>query len=672
MGSGASKTRPRKVPAKAAVGHQDEYFESHDPPQKRPTADRIRTEHEAYVRQKVDKSIERINVELTELDQQWTFVQHNGKIPEALAAVVVAETLDAIGTMYCTVQYLKAQRFETKQKLALTPFVKNRASNVTSKLTENGDQLAVEEERLEKARTALERWNLDLGPLGQMMPDTPARVASLCQSLPLAVSDPTLERPLDTNDLTVQRLMGMCVVLGKKKHATSALTVYNRRRANATTGLVAVILEDISSYNRVYADLMENPECLEALLKLDELTTRAPEPFGESGEPLTVAAAERLVGSSASADMPKSAKVDYAIYMRKVAALGSIALYNKVCDTVLGVTMTGISPSYVVPGGVKKLDRTVYKTVTKYHCDFLQCRDLIRCTVVTTSITAVAAIVEGIFDSDDIHVVRVKNRYDREYDAKPAGGYRDFQMLVLFKDDAGKWLFGEVQVNLQKMVDIKSRAGGGHAMYKFARSLAAFDEKVYTHSGNWSKAACKQISAGVLMSVDMQGGLVGTMVKRAADLADSLTSAMCRVQHLNLKFNDLGAKCATELADALRTNKSVVTIDLGNNSIGPEGAAAFAEAIKVNKHITSLDMSNNKLGDEGGTALAEGLRLNKTLTNLKLNYNGFKSTTEQMIRQAWGTRKGQLTLASDEDAHTKDNFKPTVGGITKFCKTLMV
>ena len=54
------------------------------------------------------------------------------------------------------------------------------------------------------------------------------------------------------------------------------------------------------------------------------------------------------------------------------------------------------------------------------------------------------------------------------------------------------------------------------------------------------------------------------------------------------------------------------------NSIGAEGASALAAILNETK-ITNLDLSSNKLGPQGGAALAEGLKGNSTLQSLDLS-----------------------------------------------------
>ena len=62
---------------------------------------------------------------------------------------------------------------------------------------------------------------------------------------------------------------------------------------------------------------------------------------------------------------------------------------------------------------------------------------------------------------------------------------------------------------------------------------------------------------------------------------------------------------ANSLAQALRVNTSLSSLDLRSNSIGDEGANSLAEALIVNTSLSSLDLGYNSIGDEGANSLAQ-------------------------------------------------------------------
>ena len=69
--------------------------------------------------------------------------------------------------------------------------------------------------------------------------------------------------------------------------------------------------------------------------------------------------------------------------------------------------------------------------------------------------------------------------------------------------------------------------------------------------------------------------------------------------------------------------------DDNNNRIGVQGCVALAEALKTNRTVHTLDLSFNYIGVQGCVALAEALKTNATVHTLDLSYNsiGFINTS---------------------------------------------
>ncbi|KAG0367076.1 hypothetical protein BGX24_003408, partial [Mortierella sp. AD032] len=85
-----------------------------------------------------------------------------------------------------------------------------------------------------------------------------------------------------------------------------------------------------------------------------------------------------------------------------------------------------------------------------------------------------------------------------------------------------------------------------------------------------------------------------------------------------LVTGSFGAWECEPLAEALKTNSILTTLNLKFKSIRSDGAKALAEALKTNSTLTTLDLQSNKIGDDGAKALAEALKTNSTLTTLNL------------------------------------------------------
>ena len=241
---------------------------------------------------------------------------------------------------------------------------------------------------------------------------------------------------------------------------------------------------------------------------------------------------------TADSDAPDSTSPARTIYSRFVAASGSIALYELLCNiaSTLGCTVE------VIPGGVKELARLVFKSVLNYGGDFGRCRDATRATMEVGSIKDVVTVVNALLSSSAIHVIRIKDRFQKLYDSRPIGDYRDFQALCIFRH-RGRWVFGEVQVNLAALVVIKNRPSGGHAIFKYARSIAAYTKTTYSWTGGASVEMCHGIENGMLVDIDLRGdqtlcsdaGLV-TLFARA------LASPKCRVGKLKWVYARLAMK----------------------------------------------------------------------------------------------------------------------------------
>ena len=123
----------------------------------------------------------------------------------------------------------------------------------------------------------------------------------------------------------------------------------------------------------------------------------------------------------------------------------------------------------------------------------------------------------------------------------------------------------------------------------------------------------------------------GTALKRVLYANQTIKSVDLSVCYLTYKD-------ATEIAQGLKVNRTLTSLDASGNFFGgygrlhdnlpkiaefvpmPEGMAAVAEALAVSS-LTTLSLNENRLGHEGIRALAPGLATTR-LTNLDLSRNG--------------------------------------------------
>ncbi|KAG0196550.1 hypothetical protein BGX28_009996, partial [Mortierella sp. GBA30] len=113
---------------------------------------------------------------------------------------------------------------------------------------------------------------------------------------------------------------------------------------------------------------------------------------------------------------------------------------------------------------------------------------------------------------------------------------------------------------------------------------------------------------------------------------------------LDLSSNSIGENGAIALSEALKTNSTLTTLHLKRNSIGDNGAVALSEALNTNSTVTTLNLSYNSIGDNGAVALSETLKTNSTLTILDLRNNSIRDDGVVALSEALKTNSTLTTL----------------------------
>jgi hypothetical protein len=136
----------------------------------------------------------------------------------------------------------------------------------------------------------------------------------------------------------------------------------------------------------------------------------------------------------------------------------------------------------------------------------------------------------------------------------------------------------------------------------------------------------------VVTTLDLRGGNnIGD--EGAIAIAEAL-KVNAVVTTLSLGSNNIGDEGAIAIAEALKANAVVTILSLGGNSIGDEGAIAIAEALKVNVVVTTLDLAWNKIGDDGAVAIAESLKVMAAVTTLFLGGNKIGDEGAKVIAES--------------------------------------
>ena len=424
--------------------------------------------------------------------------------------------VDAAGTLHTSVAELKKQLSESEQKMAnySSVYTEERLAPIKKQLAEREASLAA---------TLATAAHVD--PEGAAAAQLAGLSTKEVEGLPISALAPEYVEAGDPGKPTVQRVIGALVIAieaGDASAATAAklaaaVEVYYGKRSAAAAEVVPKILEDVERYAAVVSELMQAPGAAEALGKLERLAAQV-EPGAEAE------AAALVVGDP---EAPAPTEPGHAFFLRRRGGAACAFLYSLVCAVVSG---GGDGAALVIPGGIKAVPRMVFKTMVNYAGDFSRCKDVVRVTIQVGSLVAVASTVELLFGVEGLMIIRIKDRFQPGYDSAPIGGYRDVQLLCVFKV-AGRWQYGEIQINVDLLVEIKSREGGGHTIFKFARSFEGYSAATYTFSGKLSAAVCEGVKAGLLIDVDLQGDKQATPALRA-ELWAALESPKCRVASL--------------------------------------------------------------------------------------------------------------------------------------------
>eukprot|EP00729_Bicosta_minor_P032604 gene32604-biopygen22388 len=324
------------------------------------------------------------------------------------------------------------------------------------------------------------------------------------------------------------------------KQFASLVTIYTAARTAISGPLVRAIVKDLSEYDNAAAKhtALAGPA---AMARLEAAATT------EASASMLLTA-DQLAEMTFDANAPPPTSLHFIVYSQRQAADVSIDVYHIACDMIDAVVGGGgegaaAKGAYCIPGGVKGDRRILFKSLFKYGGIFSNCRDLSRLTICVLNLTARAILAEAIHKHPLLLVIRCKNRFAASANTSDSGGYRDFQMLCIYKR-GGRHYYVEVQINLVEMVAIKEGNGGGggidsdiamvggHEAFETGRVIDAFSKRSVEYSGDPSDALWKMIAAGSLLRVVLDQATITD--SQAKQLVEAMASAQCRVTELSM------------------------------------------------------------------------------------------------------------------------------------------
>ena len=100
---------------------------------------------------------------------------------------------------------------------------------------------------------------------------------------------------------------------------------------------------------------------------------------------------------------------------------------------------------------------------------------------------------------------------------------------------------------------------------------------------------------------------------------------------------------AERLAEGLKNNSSLTSLDFSDNKVGAAGAGWLVEAFTTNSTLTTLDLTDNKMGEDGAGRLAEALATNSSLTRVYFDWDW---DTRRLVDAHLNRNKGNLEKKS--------------------------
>eukprot|EP00062_Callorhinchus_milii_P027436 gi/632990734/ref/XP_007884303.1/ PREDICTED: leucine-rich repeat-containing protein 71 [Callorhinchus milii] len=139
------------------------------------------------------------------------------------------------------------------------------------------------------------------------------------------------------------------------------------------------------------------------------------------------------------------------------------------------------------------------------------------------------------------------------------------------------------------------------------------------------------------------------------------------IQNLTLRHNKLGDDCAKLIGQSLshlkRSNKNLLSLNLGFNFITDTGAGYIADGLRLNRSLVSLSLAFNRIGNEGAIKLAEVL-------------GPFALTHKEVVERRYLLLEGQdrqksqpsISKRPDMKSERSMSFQGSITGIDKIEK----
>ena len=168
---------------------------------------------------------------------------------------------------------------------------------------------------------------------------------------------------------------------------------------------------------------------------------------------------------------------------------------------------------------------------------------------------------------------------------------------------------------------------------KFLAEMEEKEDKTAQENGEMSEILSNQISDQGLetLAAALIGKNIAELNLAKNQISDegivkffnSLKKNDTNLQSINLEGNEIGSGAIASIADLLQTNKTIVELNLSSSddSIGDAEFALLVEALRENKTLKIVELGNNKITGQSIGKLVELLGQNSSLEIINLGEN---------------------------------------------------
>lgn len=139
--------------------------------------------------------------------------------------------------------------------------------------------------------------------------------------------------------------------------------------------------------------------------------------------------------------------------------------------------------------------------------------------------------------------------------------------------------------------------------------------------------------------------LTGCEIGRRPDITPTIfgefmTGLKAMPFNLILRKCFINSKCITPIAERLKVDRNLQTLDLAENCLSSMDIQLIVDALGHNRTLSSLNLSHNKLDTASVPALAKLLTNTRSLEKLNLSANAFSAADKATLEQANAVRAG--------------------------------